>query len=143
MKPTSKWVKNSHTVTKIADDIIRQHDGKFPSSIHGWIRYCEIGPKSAALILWAGNRLSSTVPVDSHVLHAIPAWNWTTANPKDPDEISRQLGQWLPPQFFIPLNDAIGSIRQVIKAECNLPKRVAYEYRGTDDSFVIDMINAL
>jgi endonuclease III len=84
--------------------------GSIPKDFSTWINFYEIGPKTAALLLWSAFGVRSTLPVDSHVWHAFQKWGWTNA--LTAAECSWQAGQWMPPTEFITTNDVIGSIRQ-------------------------------
>jgi endonuclease III len=112
IRQTSKWVKNTFVIVNIFRHIKENWKGVPCDDFHRWINFYEIGPKTAGLLFHAVWEKSVTLPVDSHVWDAFQLWSWTNA--KTPDECSWQASKWMPPDYFIKTNDAIGSIRQTL-----------------------------
>jgi endonuclease III len=110
IRQTSKWVKNTFVIINIFRYIKENWYGIPCDDFHRWINFYEIGPKTASLLLHAVWDKSSTLPVDSHVWDAFRLWEWTNATTAD--ECSWQASCWMPDEYFIKTNDAIGSIRQ-------------------------------
>ena len=138
LRQTSKWVKNASSTTKILEDILINHDGKPPATVTEWLRYFEIGPKTASLLQWSLSGKAEWVPVDTHVWTAFRRWEWTTA--KSPSECSWQALKWFPPEFNIRINDAIGAIRQTLR---NDPHRRRAMFRKYANSNIIEMLREL
>jgi endonuclease III len=119
IRQTSKWVKNTFVLVNIFRHIRDKWNGVPSKNFTDWLQFYEVGPKTAALFFHAAFDIPATLPVDSHVWHAFKKWNWTNA--KTPDECSWQASRWMPPDYFIKTNDAIGSIRQSLAR--NVSKR--------------------
>jgi endonuclease III len=86
--------------------------GQVPHEFDRWLRYHEIGPKTASLLLHAAFGTASALPTDSHVWYAFRRLKWTNA--RHPDECSWQSTKWMDPSYFVKTNDSIGSIRQLL-----------------------------
>jgi endonuclease III len=112
LRQTSKWVKNSFVIINIFKHIQEQWNGVPSDDLHDWLKFYEIGPKTASLILHAAFNKSTALPVDSHVWYAFRKWKWTNA--KTPDECSWQASSWIPSNYYIKTNDVIGSLRQAL-----------------------------
>ena len=97
---------------QILEDILVNHKGEPPATVTEWVRYFEIGPKTASLLQWTLTGHSDWVPVDSHVGKTFQRWHWTTA--KSPSECSWQAMKWFPPEYNICINNAIGAICQTL-----------------------------
>ena len=110
LRQTSKWVKNTFVLVNIFRHIQEEWKNIPSQDFNDWLKFYEIGPKTASLLFHAAFDKAVTLPVDSHVWFAFKKWNWTNA--KTPDECSWQASQWIPPDYFIKTNDVIGSIRQ-------------------------------
>jgi hypothetical protein len=98
LRQTSKWAKNTVStqalfiplsrlsqtpqcfnawlqviILKILTDIQTTRKGVIPLDLKEWIQYHEMGPKTAALLLWSYIGKETTVPVDSHVITCMRA----------------------------------------------------------------------
>ena len=121
--------------------------GEFPYDISALIQYYEIGPKTASLFLWLSQEEESAIPVDSHVFKAFTHWGWAMAS--NPNEVCYQTTTWFKDKFgtkrarqlFIPINDAIGSIRQTIQSSGMDFVRAKVEDNGFED--ILEMVLAL
>ena len=112
LRQTSKWVKNTFVIMNIYRHIHLIWNNVPSQNFSEWLEFYEIGPKTASLIFHAAFGKLTTLPVDSHVMHAFSKWGWTNA--KSPDECSWQASQWMDPSLFLSTNDTIGSIRQTL-----------------------------
>ena len=108
IRQTSKWVKNTYVLVNIFRYIRDIWKGELSLDFHQWLKFKEIGPKTASLLFHAAFNLVYSLPVDSHVWHAFKKWNWTNAQSED--KCSWQALDWMEKQYYIKTNDAIGSI---------------------------------
>ena len=108
IRQTSKWVKTTYVLVNIFRYIRDIWKGELSLDFHQWLKFKEIGPKTAGLLFHAAFSLVYALPVDSHIWHTFKKWKWTNA--RSEDECSWQALDWMEKQYYIKTNDAIGSI---------------------------------
>jgi endonuclease III len=105
-------------VVNVAQHIITEHNSSIPHTLSFWTNCLHFGHKTAALLLFAVFNEYTTIPVDSHAKTALLNLEWS--NGRTEEEISWQVKQWLPQthdDYFIKLNDAFGSIGQLLNTD--------------------------
>ena len=83
-------------------------NGNYTLPFDEFINFHQIGPKTAALLMYSAFDILCTVPVDIHVSNMASQLGWI--NGIDNDEISWQLKQYVPSSMYIDINDACGAI---------------------------------
>ena len=110
--PTSKGTKNTVACANILRYIRDECGGVFPEDMTTWVKFHEIGPKSAALIIYCIIKESVDCPVDRWVFKYCKKLGYCiSAN--HPDAMSFLLAHWLHDNLGIPFNNALGSVGHI------------------------------
>ena len=110
LRQCSKWVKNSFAINNICKYIIKEREGNYRLSYNELINFFEMGPKTAALIMYSVFGEITTVPVDSHVYEIAKKLNWSDGT--SAEEVAWHFQYLVPDDMKIAINDACGSIKQ-------------------------------
>jgi endonuclease-3 len=103
-------------IQKVADTCCRLYKGDIPRTKAGLCALPGVGPKVAYLTLQHAWNDSQGIGVDVHVHRIANRLGWAHAT--DPDETRKQLQEWLPREYWAPLNALFVGFGQTV---CRMP----------------------
>ena len=153
IRRTSKWVKNSVLISKLAIYIKENLEGCPPTQFEFYTGIKYINQKTAALLFWGWRQETVCVPVDLHVAYSFKRFGWCHMKASR-EEIAFQAKEWLPCELSIKLNDALGAIGQQLtgrrsreKCESTLAVDAFHKMMDTaeqwDDPCVLELLSKL
>ncbi len=105
------FYRNKARFLKAASAILREkHGGDVPSSLDALMELPGVGPKMAFLVLSVAFGKTEGICVDTHVhrisnrLGWVRTWNHKNESSQDPERTRVALQQWLPREFWGPIN---------------------------------------
>ncbi|MFH7882530.1 MAG: endonuclease III, partial [Candidatus Aenigmatarchaeota archaeon] len=96
IKPVGFYRQKAKRIKKVAEIILKKHNGKVPDSRDELLKLPGVGFKTADVVLCYGFK-KDVVPVDTHV--AIIARRLKLTNSKDPEKIREELHEKIPRKY--------------------------------------------
>ena len=112
IKPAGLYRQKSINIIETSKMIIKEHDGKVPSTIEQLTQFPGVGRKTANIVLWVSFSIPA-MAVDTHVLRIGNRLGWIET--KNPTESEFALMEVLSKDLWGPIN---GSMVEFGKAVC-------------------------
>jgi endonuclease-3 len=109
--PCGFYRRKTQQIREISRRLIADHDGRVPSGIDELLRLPGVGRKTANLVVTLGFGLPG-ICVDTHVHRITNRLGWVRTG--HPDETETELRRFLPPRYWIPINETLVRHGQVV-----------------------------
>jgi endonuclease-3 len=105
--PVGFYKTKAKNIKKLAENVIREHEGKVPSTLEGLTSLPGVGIKTANLVL---NRAFDVpaICVDTHVHKISNLLGWV--NTKTPEQTEKELSKILPKEYWNEINTLFVSL---------------------------------
>lgn len=103
IQPVTYADKKAHYVMGICEKLVSNEE-EVPRTVDALTKYPGVGWKSAVLTLWIAYRLAPEICVDVHVARIGKRLGLVRQTIDDPQKVSRELMQIVPPELYGPWN---------------------------------------